>query len=175
MSPTKTHADQIAEDVLQAFETLQGPHPSFRPAHAKGILIAGRFTPSPQGASLTRAPHLHRSSTPVTVRFSDATGIPAIPDNAPEAGPRGMAIRFHLAEHVHTDIIAHSVNGFPVRTVEEFLEFLRAAGASGPDVPSPKPIEVFLGSHPAALAFVFGCQTVFSSFFLSVLGLRTRN
>ena len=28
---------------------------------------------------------------------------------------------------------------------------------------------------PAALAFVFGCQTVFSSFFLSVLGLRTRS
>ena len=26
--------------------------------------------------------------------------------------------------------------------------------ASGPDVPSPKPVEKFLGSHPAALAFV---------------------
>ena len=39
-------------------------------------------------------------------------------------------------------------------TATEFLEFLRAAAASGPDVPSPKPIEQFLGSHPAASAFV---------------------
>jgi catalase len=29
-----------------------------------------------------------------------------------------------------------------------------AVAASGPDVPSPKPIETFLGAHPAALAFV---------------------
>jgi catalase len=34
------------------------------------------------------------------------------------------------------------------------LEFLRAVAASGPGVPSPKPIERFLGSHPTALAFV---------------------
>ena len=90
----------------------------------------------------------------MTVRFSDATGIPVIPDNDPNASPRGMAIRFHLAEHVHTDIIAHSVNGFPARTAEEFLELLRAIGASGPDVASPKPVELFLASHPAALEFV---------------------
>jgi catalase len=29
------------------------------------------------------------------------------------------------------DIVAHSTNGFPVRTGEEFLEFLRAAAAFG--------------------------------------------
>ncbi len=65
-----------------------------------------------------------------------------------------MAIRFNLAEHVHTDIVSHSTNGFPTRDGKEFLEFLKAASASGPNVPSPKPIEVFLGSHPAALKFV---------------------
>jgi catalase len=65
-----------------------------------------------------------------------------------------MAIRFNLAEHVHTDIIAHSVNGFPVRTPEEFVEFLRAIHASGPGVASPTPVERFLGTHPAALEFV---------------------
>jgi catalase len=65
-----------------------------------------------------------------------------------------MAIRFNLGEHVHTDIVTHSTDGFPTRDGNEFLEFLRAAAASGPDVPSPKPVEVFLGAHPAALAFV---------------------
>ena len=63
----------------------------------------------------------------MTVRYSNATGVPTIPDNDPaRSGPRGIAIRFHLAEHVHTDIVAHSTNGFPVRTGEEFLAFLQA-------------------------------------------------
>jgi catalase len=88
------------------------------------------------------------------VRFSDSTGLPLIPDNDPDANPRGLAIRFHLAERVHTDIIAHSTDGFPTRAGQEFLEFLRAAAASDPSKPSPSPIEAFLGTHPAALAFV---------------------
>jgi catalase len=144
----------LSRDVLQAFDNLNGSQPTYRPAHAKGILLAGHFTPCPAGAAITRAPHLHRPSTPVTVRFSDFAGVPAIPDNDPNASPRGIAVRFHLADHVHTDIIAHSVDGFPVRTAEEFLEFLRAIYASGPGAPKPAPIETFLGTHPAALAFV---------------------
>ncbi len=87
-----------------------------------------------------------------------------IPDNDPNADPRGMAVRFHLGERVHTDIVSHSTDGFPTRTGDEFLEFLRAVATSGPDTPSPKPIEVFLGSHPAALAFVQTPKPAPSSF-----------
>lgn len=147
-------AVRVAEDILNAFDQLNGPQPGYRPAHAKGILLTGRFTPSTAGPALSRAAHLERASTPVTVRFSDFAGIPVIPDNHPQAAPRGIAIRFHLAEHTHTDIIAHSVDGFPVRTAEEFAEFLRAIGQSGPGAPKPSPVEMFLGTHPAALAFV---------------------
>jgi catalase len=148
------HTTAIAKEALQALDDLNGPQPGFRPAHAKGILLAGLFTPSASAKSVTRAPHLQRSSTAVTVRFSNSTGIPNIPDNDPNAGPRGIAIRFHLAEHVHTDIIAHSADGFPVHTIKEFVELLRAVHASGPDAAKPTPIEKFLGSHPAALEFV---------------------
>jgi catalase len=92
------------------------------------------------------------------VRFSNSTGIPNIPDNTADADPRGFAIRFHLPEvngrRRHTDIVGHSVPLFPTRTGAEFLEFLRAAGASGPDVPHPTPVEQFVGSHPSTLAFV---------------------
>jgi catalase len=144
----------FAKEVLQAFDNLTGPQPGFRPAHAKGILLAGTFTPSPSALSLTGALHVKRSSTPVNVRFSDFAGIPSIPDNHPEAAPRGMAIRFYLAEHVHTDIIAHTVDGFPARTAEEFVEFLRAIYASGHDTAKPTPVERFLATHPAALEFV---------------------
>jgi catalase len=164
MTPAKT-ADPMVNDVLEAIEALSGPHAGYRPVHAKGILLAGTFTPKPAGGSLTRAPHLARKSTPVTVRFSDGTGLPDIADNDPNAGPRGMAIRFHLAEHVHTDIIAHSVDGFPARTVDEFLELLRAIGASQPGTARPTPIEKFLATHPAALEYVQMPKPLPASFF----------
>ena len=144
----------LATNLLAQFHKLFGPHPGFRPAHAKGLMLRGTFKPASGATKLTKAPHVTRASTPVTVRFSNSTGLPAIPDNAADANPRGLAIRFNLAEHVHTDIVSHSTDGFPTRDGAEFLEFLKAAGASGPEVPSPKPIEKFLASHPAALRFV---------------------
>jgi catalase len=152
----------LANDLLQQFDAIFGLHPGFRAAHAKGLLLTGAFKPAAQ--TITKAPHLTRESTPVTVRFSNSTGIPLMPDNSPDANPRGMAIRFHLAERVHTDIIAHATDGFPSRDGGEFLEFLKAVAATVPDAPSPKPIERFLGSHPAALAFVLAPKPFASSF-----------
>ena len=148
---------KLAEDIIATFDGIFGRHPGHRPAHAKGGLFQGTFTPTPEAASLTSAAHFNKPSTHVFVRFSNSTGLPQLPDSStdPQADPRGMAIRFMLGERAHTDVIAHSANGFPTRTGEEFLELLRAIVASGaPDAPSPKPIETFLGSHPAALRFV---------------------
>jgi catalase len=144
----------VSSDALRAFDDLSGPQPGYRPTHAKGILITGSFEPSCTAQSLTRAPHIVSDCTAVTVRFSDFGGIPTVADNSDNASPRGMAIRFHLAEHVHTDILGHSVDGFPARTAEEFIEFLRALYAGRQSVEKPSPIELFLGSHPVALEFV---------------------
>src|SRR5271170_2650736 len=103
-------ASALVTNLLDALDKLAGGvHPGFRPVHARGVMYSGTFTPSPGAAKLTRAPHAARPSTPVTVRFSVAAGIPSLADNDPVgASPQGIAIRFHLAEHVHTDIIAHS-------------------------------------------------------------------
>jgi catalase len=146
----------LSRETIEVFDRVDGGvHPGFRPAHAKGIVLTGVFTPSPEAASLTRAPHLHRNSTPVTVRFSNFAGIPTVADNDPQgASPRGFAVRFHLGEHVHTDIIGHSVDSFPARTAEGLLEFLNALIATDPTGPHPNAIEQFLGVHPAASAFV---------------------
>jgi catalase len=152
--PSDERVVALADDLLKQFDRMFGLHPGFRPAHAKGVLLTGTFTATPQGKALTKAAHVQRASVPVTVRLSDATAMPQIADNVPDANPHGMAIRFYLAEHVHTDIVAHSVDAFPAKDGNEFLEFLRAAAASGPDVPSPKPVEKFIGSHPATLAFI---------------------
>jgi len=146
----------LSHQVIDTFDKVDGGvHPGFRPAHAKGILLTGAFTPSSEAAALTRAPHLRRDSTRVTVRFSNFAGIPTVADNDPQgAGPRGFAVRFHIAEHVHTDIVAHSVDAFPVRTAEELLEFLNALVATDLAGPHPNAVEQFLGAHPAALTFV---------------------
>jgi catalase len=146
--------------------------------HAKGILLNGTFTPSSGAASLTRAPHMNRE-TPVTVRFSDGTGVPMVPDNDPNADPRGFGVRFHLAERVHTDIIAHSTDAFPVKTGPEFLEFFRALASSDPSQLSGSPLEAFLGRHPAALAFVQKPKPAPSSFaresFFAIMAVRFTN
>ena len=156
----------LSRDVIQGFDKANGGiHPGFRPAHAKGLLLDGVFRPSSEAAALTRAPHVQRDSTPVTVRFSDFAGIPTVADNDPQnASPRGFAIRFHLAEHSHTDIVAHSVDSFPTRTTEGFLEFLNALIATDPAGPHPNAIEQFLSAHPAALTFVQTPKPIPTSF-----------
>jgi len=130
-----------------------GPHAGFRANHAKGVMVTGTFTPSPKAKTLSKAPHFAKP-VPVTVRFSNSTGVPAMPDADPNASPHGMAIRFQLAGGASTDIVSISANAFPVATPEDFLSLLQAVAASGPDVAKPTPVEQFLGTHPAALKFV---------------------
>ncbi len=144
----------LSEDALKAFDDLNGHHAGCRPAHAKGILLAGVFTPAANVKMLTCAPHVESAATEVIARFSDFAGIPTIPDNDPGASPRGLAIRFLLGPHVHTDIISHSVDGFPTRTAEEFVEFLRAIRLSGLDSVKPTALDRFMQAHPAAFDFV---------------------
>jgi catalase len=152
-SAASTQKLELYEQIVDAFAVIFGVHSGYRPAHAKGIVCEGMFTAAATAASLSRAPHFQQGSVPVTVRFSNSTGIPNIPDGDPNASPRGLGIKFHLPGGAHTDIVGHSHNGFPVGTAEEFLEFLQAVASSGPNAPKPTPIEAFLGTHPRALAF----------------------
>jgi len=169
----------LSQDLLRQFDAIFGLHPGFRAAHARGTMLTGRFTPSIDAASLTRAPHITRESTPITARFSSSTGLPLIPDDDPNANPHGLALRFNLAEHVHTDIVSHSTDGFPTRTGQEFLEFLRAVAASSSQKSSPTPIETFLANHPKALSFVQTPKPTPSSFakesYFSVTAYRFTN
>ena len=130
-----------------------GPHAGYRANHAKGVLVAGSFTPARGAASLSSAPHFAKR-VPVLVRFSNGTGVPTLPDADPNASPHGIAIRFDLPGGTSTDIVSISANDFPVSTPEDFLALLQAVAASGPNAAKPTPIEQFLGSHPAAARFV---------------------
>ncbi len=153
--PAASLPQQIADVVVQL---NGGIHTGFRFMHAKGIVTSGTFTPTAEAKTLSRAAHFNGPPVPVTVRFSNAPGVPVNADSSPGSGPRGIAIRFNLPGGAFTDIVSISHNGFVVGTGEDFLAFLKAAAASGPDAPQPKPIETFLGSHPRAAKFLMEVQ-----------------
>lgn len=144
----------VPEQLVDAFNAVYGVHPGARANHAKGVILEGTFTPSASAASVSKAAHFQKqkSPIPVTVRFSAASGSPTAPDTAEM--PRGMAVKFTLADGSQTDIVVLSFNGFPVATSEEFRDFLLAISVSGPDAPKPTVFDKFLSSHPAAKAFV---------------------
>ncbi|HJT20794.1 MAG TPA: catalase family peroxidase [Nitrospira sp.] len=149
-----TSQKSLAEQLVDAFNKVFGVHPGIRSNHAKGVVLEGIFTPSASAVSLSKAAHLQKrkTSVPVTVRFSAGGGVPTVPDT--NEMPRGIAIKFALPDGTKTDLVLLSFNGFPVTTAEEFRDFLLAIAASGTDAPKPTELDTFLGSHPAAKAFV---------------------
>jgi catalase len=143
----------VIAQLVEAMRALAGSHPGFRPVHAKGIVCSGTFRGAPDALRVSRAPHLQGQAVPTVVRFSNANGNPDVHDGL--ANTRALAVKFQLPDGNNADVLANSVEGFPVRTPEEFLAFLRA---QLPDPvtgqPAPDAVPRFLGSHPAARAFV---------------------
>ena len=147
-------SEQLAEQAANLFLQAFGNHPGFRLAHAKGIVCEGHFEPAPAAAELSRAAHFRGPRVPVIVRFSDATGVPQIPDGDPKSNPKGMAIRFSLPGGGTTDIVANGQNGFPAGTPADFVGFLGSFLASSPESPKPTPFEKFLAAHPNTMRFL---------------------
>jgi len=148
-----TDTEQLAQQAAELFLKAFGSNPGFRLAHAKGIVCEGVFEPAPGAADVSRAAHFSQR-VPVVVRFSDATGVPQIPDGDPNSNPKGMAIRFKLPNGGITDIVTNGQNGFPAGTAADFVGFLGSFLASGPDTPKPTPFENFLATHPNTARFL---------------------
>ena len=141
--------------LVDQMNALYGAHPGTRANHATGAVFEGTFMPAPGTDGLSSAVFLKGPPTPLTIRFSNAGGVPDAPDTHPSVGGiRGMAIKFRLADGGENDIVCISANGFPAATGEDFLALLRAAGASGPNAAKPTALDMFLASHPAAAAFL---------------------
>ena len=134
------------QQALEAITNRFGRHPGFRALHAKGTLTKGTFTAAPQAARLTRAQHMQGDTIPVTVRLSNGSGDPDLPDYGPEV--RGMAVKFYLPDGSRTDISAQTVPRFPVRTPDAFINLLRA---SAPGAGRLVRLPLFLATHPEAL------------------------
>jgi catalase len=123
----------IETQVVDALNKAFGAHPGFRANHAKGLVVEGTFKASSQAAALSKALPFNGNTIPVTVRFSDATGMPNVPDGSRPANPHGMAIKFHLPDGSDTDMVLNSLKFFPVSNAADFRDLLLAVAASPPD------------------------------------------
>ncbi len=149
----------IEQQLIDAMNKVFGVHPGFRANHAKGIVVTGSFKASPEAAGLSRAVLFNGSPIPVTVRFSDATGIPNLSDGAGAANPHGMAIKFHLPDGSDTDMVINSLKFFPVATGEDFRDLLLALAASPPNAAKPTKFDEFVASHPSVPAAIATART----------------
>jgi len=151
MPPTCAWAQgpNTAVQTVDTMNKLWGKHPGMRANHAKGVVVEGSFTPSPAAAGLSKAAIFAGKPVPVTVRFSDSTGLPTLPDGSDDANPPGMSMLFRPADGSPVGVVTNSLAFFPVATGEEFLSLLQALAASGPDAAKPTAAETFIAAHPS--------------------------
>ncbi|HEJ3624767.1 TPA: catalase [Pseudomonas aeruginosa] len=145
----ETRIDRLAKELVETLYQGAGEHPGYRVNHAKGLLLSGRFLPSTEAHELGPV-WLRQAATRLWIRLSNFSGIPTIPDNTPQASPRGIALRFLLPDGKQGDIVGHSVNGFPARTPAEFLDFLQVANRAAAE---PSVLQNYLAAHAAAQHF----------------------
>ena len=112
--PTSVTPEPVIRQIVEAMRTLAGPHPGFRPVHAKGLVCSGTFRASADAPRVTRAPHFTGQSVPTIVRFANANGNPDVHDGVPNV--RSIAVKFQLSDGKSADILANSVEGFIART-----------------------------------------------------------
>ncbi len=139
--------------LVDALNGVFGKQTTGRAIHAKGIVLEGTFAASRKARALSKAAHFTVKQVPVIVRFSNFAGIPTIPDADPLATPHGIAIKFTLPDGTSTDVVAHSFNGFPTRTAEEFRQLMVALGNSKAGMTPPTPADQFMAGHPTAKSF----------------------
>src|SRR5208283_367150 len=70
----------VEQQIVDAMNKAFGVHPGFRANHAKGVVVEGHFVGNPDAARLSSSPLFSGQTIPVTLRFSDSTGVPNIPD-----------------------------------------------------------------------------------------------
>jgi catalase len=137
LGPTaRDHAERLAQSTTRAFTADDGPllaklageaqakkrgnalRAGLRPVHTCGVFVKGQFLPTGNAGSAAPA-HL-RGTEPLQViaRFSSCDSGKEMDDR--HMDPRGLAVRFLLANGRSTDLVSMSTDCFPVTTLEDF-------------------------------------------------------
>src|ERR1700753_3131370 len=80
------------DDMMTAFQRVDGSHPGFRRNHAKGLCVSGTFESSGLAAPISPATLFRPGRVRVIARFALAGGLPYQADKP--ATVRSMALRF---------------------------------------------------------------------------------
>jgi catalase len=149
-APAAAFADDapVETQLIDTMNKIFGVHAGMRANHTKGIVAEGHFKASPEAATLSKAVLFNGSDIPITVRFSDSSGVPTMPDGNANANPHGLAIKYHLPDGSETDMVINALHFFPVATGEEFLGLLQAIAASPKEAPKPTKLDDFIAAHP---------------------------
>jgi catalase len=118
-------ARRLVDSIIADFPDHQ---PLTRPIHTIGIGVKGWFEPSEVARDYCIAKHFQGPRIRATVRFSNVSGSPKQHDGWNDV--RGMATRFHFDDRREgraTDLIAMTLGGFFVRSVDEFFDFTKSA------------------------------------------------
>src|SRR5438445_114145 len=134
------------EQATDAAHAAFGRHPGHRALHAKGTLLKGTFTATAQAAGLTRAAHMQGEAVPATIRVSNGSGNPKVPDYAQDV--RGLAVKLYLPDDSRTDIVAQTAPRFPFHSPGPFVELLHAQGSG---VAAAWKVPLLLARHPEAI------------------------
>jgi catalase len=129
------------EELIDALNGVFGAHAKMRAAHTKGICVKGKFTPTPEAASLTKAPQF-AAPVPLVGRFSLGGGNPAASDSQKD-NVRGIAMHFQLPDGSVSDLLLISAPIFIAKTPEIFLELLRTVATKDKDK-----IDAFFKANP---------------------------
>ena len=127
------------KDAIDQINAAFGKHPGYRALHAKGAFYQGTFTATPAATKLCTAGHLQGDPVPIRVRWSNGGGNPKRGDGAQDV--RGMAVSFRLADGTATDLLGQTSPVFPIRSIEEFLDLVRAGA-------KPARLPLFLAKYP---------------------------
>src|SRR5882672_10490729 len=72
--------------LVDQMNALYGAHPGVRANHATGAVFEGTFTPAQGADTLSSATFLTGAPTPLTIRFSNAGGVPDAADTDRSVG-----------------------------------------------------------------------------------------
>jgi catalase len=130
---SSAHAEADAESLVNALNAVFGKHEGMRAAHTNGICVKGSFTPTPEAASLSKAPQFSGSSpVPVIGRFSMGGGDPAAP-NTQKDNVRGLALHFDIGKGNTTDLVMISAPIFVAKDPDQFLALLTTVATKDKD------------------------------------------
>jgi catalase len=133
------------EAIVDALFAVGGNHRNVRASGAKGVCVKGTFTPAPEAASLSKAPHFAKP-VPVTARFSMGGSNPNISDKAKPV-TRGFAVRL---DDPAGDMVLVLISApvFAAKTPQQLLDFVTVR-LPGPDgKPDPERIKAFTAANP---------------------------